>query len=120
MTRAADDRVLAPNVLRLIVQAILHVPGVARMSRPGLFGYPAYGSHATGMILRTAAEGVSADCYVIARPETDLLDLGMAVQAVVAAVIRDLAGVAVTEVNVYIQDIGTATGYPLGEEIGNG
>ncbi|HNP71214.1 MAG TPA: Asp23/Gls24 family envelope stress response protein [Kouleothrix sp.] len=94
---------MAPHVLsNLVVMAVREVPGIARLgsaprARPGLRG--------DGVALRVAADGVSADCYLIAQAGTNLLDVGMAVQATVAAVIRELAGMAVREVNVYIQDV---------------
>lgn len=103
MTQAAGHVTVAPHVLNnLVVMAVREVPGIARLGsaprvRPSLRG--------DGVSLRLDADGVSADCYLIARPDTNLLDLGMAVQATVAAVIRELAGMAVREVNVYIQDV---------------
>jgi uncharacterized alkaline shock family protein YloU len=42
---------------------------------------------------------------VIAQADTNLLDLGMAVQATVAAVIQELAGMVARDINVYIQDV---------------
>ena len=103
MTQAAGHVTVAPHVLsNLVMMAVREVPGIARLgaaprARPSLRG--------DGVALRLDPDGVSADCYLIARPDTNLLDLGMAVQATVAAVIRELAGMAVREVNVYIQDV---------------
>jgi len=53
---------------------------------------------------------VSVDCYLIAQLDTNLLELGMATQATVAAVVQELAGMTVHEVNVYIQDVEATSG----------
>jgi len=104
--------IVAPNVLvRLVGLAVREVPGVVRLGRiprtqAGLSGR----RNSAGVLTHIDADGVSADCYVIARAETNLLELGAAVQATVAAVIRELAGMAVREVNVYIQDVEADSG----------
>lgn len=108
MTQAAGHVTVAPQVLTaLVLMALGEVPGIVRLgsgprARPGLRG--------DGVALRVEPHGVSADCFVIARADTNLLDLGTAVQATVAAVIRELAGMAVHEVNVYIQDVEAGNG----------
>jgi uncharacterized alkaline shock family protein YloU len=107
-TQAAGSVTVAPNVLvNLVVLGLHEVPGIAR---PGHVPR----THATyrgdGIILQIDGEEVCVDCYVIARPETNLLELGMATQATVAAVIRELAGMIVREVNVYIQDVEATSG----------
>jgi uncharacterized alkaline shock family protein YloU len=108
--QAAGSVTVAPNVLmRLIDLALREVPGIARLgtiprARSGLRGA------GNSVALRMDADGVSADCYLIARPDTNLLELGITVQATVAAVIQELAGMAVCEVNVYIQDVEASSG----------
>ncbi|HEU4322516.1 MAG TPA: Asp23/Gls24 family envelope stress response protein [Roseiflexaceae bacterium] len=110
MTQAADNVIVAPNVLaRLIGMAVREVPGVARLAsvpRANLL----YATTETGVAVRPTDEGVIADCYLIAAPETNLLEVGTAVQATIAAVIQDLAGMVAREVNVYIQDVETSNG----------
>ena len=109
MTTAAGSVVVAPNVLvRLVSLAIREVPGVAREGgarRAGL--RPKSGLR---VVTRVGVEGVSADCYLVAQADTNLLELGVAVQATVAAVIQELAGMTVREVNVYIQDVEAGSG----------
>ena len=111
MTAATGSVIVAPNVLiRLLSFAIREVPGVARLgsaprARAGLRGVSG-----AGVVTQSGADGVSADCYVIAQAETNLLELGTAVQATVAAVIQELAGMAVREVNIYIQDVEAGSG----------
>ena len=109
VTQAAGSVTVAPNVLmRLVNLAIREVPGIARLgSIPRV--RPSFGA-TNGVALRLGADGVSADCYLVARSDTNLLELGIAVQATVAAVIQDLAGMAVREVNVYIQDVEASSG----------
>jgi uncharacterized alkaline shock family protein YloU len=97
--------IVAPSVLiRLMSLAIREVPGVARLGtvpRAGLRG----GKSSAGVVTQITADGVSAECYLIAAAGTNLLELGTAVQATVAAVIQELVGMSVHEVNIYIQDV---------------
>lgn len=103
MTQAAGNVTVAPNVLISIVRmALREVPGVARLGSGPRARANARGE---GVALRMHDAGVSADCYVVATLDTNLLELGIAAQATVAAVIRELAGMTVHEVNVYIQDV---------------
>jgi uncharacterized alkaline shock family protein YloU len=106
--QAAGNVTVAPHVLTsLVVMAVCEVPGIARLAagprtRQSLRG--------DGVLLQVDPAGVSANCYLVAKSGTNLLDLGMAVQATVAAVIQELAGMAVREVNVYIQDVEAGNG----------
>jgi uncharacterized alkaline shock family protein YloU len=88
--------------VNLVVLALREVPGIARTGNVPRSRTIYRGD---GLALRVGADAVSADCYLIAQADTNLLELGMAVQATVAAVIRELAGMTVREVNVYIQDV---------------
>ena len=112
MTEATGSVIVASNVLvRLVSMAIHELPGVARLgtaprARSSLRG----GSSGKGVALWVGAEGVSINCYVIALADTNLLELGITIQATVAAVIQELAGMAVREVNVYIQDVEASSG----------
>lgn len=110
MIQATGNVTVAPNVLmRLVTLAISEVPGIARLgSTPR--ARSSFRGMGTGVVLQTSAEGVGVDCYVIAQAETNLLELGVAVQATVAAVIQELAGMTVREVNVYIQDVEATSG----------
>lgn len=110
MTPTPGSVSVAPSVLvRLVDLAVREVPGVVRLGAlpPSAMLGAAVG---TGIALRQSESGALIDCYVIAAPETNLLELGMAVQATVAAVAHDLAGVTAREVNVYIQDVEVARG----------
>lgn len=110
MMSAPGSVTVAPNVLtRLVGLAVREAPGVRRMgvvpARAAL-----HGASGPGVSVAVGSEGVSVSCYLIALAETNLLDLGIAVQAIVAAVIRELAGMAVHDVNVYIQDVEASSG----------
>jgi|HigsolmetaAR201D_1030396.scaffolds.fasta_scaffold07668_2 uncharacterized alkaline shock family protein YloU len=111
VTIANGSVTVAPHVLlRLITLAILEVPGVARLGSVPRTQLSRRGtSSSTGVSIHQTAAGVCADCYIIAA-NTNLVELGTAVQATVAAVIRDLAGMSVAEVNVYIQDVEANSG----------
>lgn len=100
---------ISPRVLtELISMSARHVPGVARLGAVPHWYVPAVGSKSLsdgGISVQIDSAGVGADCYLIATPDTNLLELGITVQATVAAAIRELAGLTVREVNVYIQDV---------------
>jgi uncharacterized alkaline shock family protein YloU len=112
VTETTGSVIVAPNVLvRLVSLAIREVPGVKRLgiaprARSSLSGW----SSGPGVAVWVGAEGVSVHCYLIALAETNLLELGIAIQATVAAVIQELAGMAVHEVNVAIQDVEAGSG----------
>lgn len=110
MTLVADSVGVASEVLiRLADLVVREVPGVVR---PG--NVPQTNSvttiPGTGIAVRMIDDSVSVDCYLVAAPETRLLELGITVQAAVTAVIEEVAKMAVREVNVYIQDVEAVRG----------
>ena len=109
---ATGNVTVAPHVLiRLVSLAIREVPGVARLgSVPRTYAGRRSGASGPGVVAQIAVTGTSVDCYVIAAASSNLLELGTAVQVTVAAVIRELAGMSVDEVNVYIQDVEADSG----------
>ncbi|HEU5101546.1 MAG TPA: Asp23/Gls24 family envelope stress response protein [Roseiflexaceae bacterium] len=107
-TQAIGSVTVAPNVLvNLVVLGLREVPGIAR---PGHVPRVHAAHRGEGVALQIDGGEVSVDCYLIARPDTNLLELGIAAQATVAAVVRELAGMIVREVNVYIQDVEATSG----------
>jgi len=100
---------VAPQVLtELISITARQVPDVAHLGQvsPRLGRYSRRaGASDTGVRVQIVNSAVAADCYLIAAPDTNLLELGIAVQATVATAIRELVGLAVGEVNVYVQDV---------------
>ena len=108
MSQAAGNVTVAPNVLvNLVVLGLREVPGIAR---PGSVPRTHAAYRGEGVALQIADHQVSVDCYLVAQQGTNLLELGMAAQATVAAVIQELAGMTVREVNVYIQDVEATSG----------
>ncbi len=105
---------IAPQVLTAVIgQTARAVPGVARLGHiPRMHVGSLLGQAVsnTGVLVQVAQNTVRANCYLIATPDSNLLELGMAVQATVAAAIRELVGMAVDEVNVYIQDVEVGRG----------
>jgi uncharacterized alkaline shock family protein YloU len=101
--------VVAPNVLvQLVSLAVREVPGVVWLGSPARAGLRSRSS--SRVVIQSGAEGVQADCYLVAQADTNLLELGITVQATVAAVIQELAGMTVREVNIYIQDVEAGSG----------
>ncbi len=108
MTQATGNVIVAPNVLMsLVTMALREVPGVAR---PGVVPRARASYRGDGVAIRRDGDGVYVDCYLVAQADTNLLELGMAAQATVAAVVRELAGMDVREVNIYIQDVEASNG----------
>jgi uncharacterized alkaline shock family protein YloU len=93
--------------MSLVAMALREVPGVARAGIPPRARSVYRGE---GVALRLDGGSVSADCYLVAQADTNLLELGIAAQATVATVIQELAGMAVREVNIYIQDVEAGNG----------
>jgi uncharacterized alkaline shock family protein YloU len=112
VTEAAGSVTVAPHVLvRLVSRALRAVPGVRRTGTvPRAHASLHGGSSGPGVALWVEDAGVRVNCYLIAQTETNLLELGIAIQATVAAVIQELAGMAVHEVNVAIQDVEARSG----------
>lgn len=105
MTQASGSVTVAPSVLaRLVSLAVSEVPGVVRPGRVPRASLLSAAIHG-GIAVRVGDDGAVLDCYLIAAPDTNLLELGVAVQATAAAVCQDLAGMVAREVNVYIQDV---------------
>lgn len=99
---------IAPQVLTsMISHAALEVPGVVRMGTvPARYVADRLRSSQTqnGVIVRMDGS-VSADIFLVAQREVNLLDLGSEVQSAVANVILELVGLPVHEINVVIQDV---------------
>ncbi|MBM7843632.1 Asp23/Gls24 family envelope stress response protein [Herpetosiphon giganteus] len=102
---------IAPDVLSAIVSLTAQdVAGVARLgSVPGqqrMGSMLGSGSaNADGVAIRVVDDSVSADCYLIAQPDINLLDLGARVQSAVTEALNEMVGMPVRAVNVYIQDV---------------
>jgi uncharacterized alkaline shock family protein YloU len=102
---------IAPDVLSTIVSLTAQeVPGVARLGNvPGqqrvgtMLGSSA--ANADGVAVRVVEDTVVADCYIIAKPDLNLLQLGEQVQAAISEALNEMVGMPVRAVNVYVQDV---------------
>lgn len=100
---------IAHHVLATIVElTALGTPGVATLHRQSRLATLRGGGRAQGVRLTLADGGVQASVSIVVEPNANLLDVGRAVQRSVARALRDIAGMEVREVNIYIQDIGNA------------
>lgn len=111
MTNSYGTVTIAPDVLSTIVSLTAQdVSGVARLGQvPGgqRVGslLTSSTSNAQGVAVRIVENAVVADCYIIAEPSTNLLQLGEDVQAAISSALVDMVGMPVQAVNVYIQDV---------------
>ncbi len=110
MTRPDGTVTIAPHALTSIIsRTALEIPGVARMAAvpPRRVGQVLTGSQTRDGVIVRVGETVSADLFLVAQHDVNLLDLGTEVQAAVANAIREMVGMPVHEVNVFIQDVET-------------
>ena len=92
---------IAPSVLNTIARlTTLNVPGVARMGSSGQLLQAS-----TGTVVKVVDGKVKADIYIIARPETNFYKTGQQIQREVARSIKEIVGMDVQAINVYIQDV---------------
>jgi uncharacterized alkaline shock family protein YloU len=95
-----------PSVLLTIARlSALSVGGVCRMAErtPGrLLGL---GGSGEGVLVHVTGQGVSIDLYLIMESGSNMVDVGRSVQSEVKRAIEEMAGMAVHEVNVHIEDV---------------
>jgi uncharacterized alkaline shock family protein YloU len=109
----APGRVLiAPAVLAQIVErSTLGVPGVAAMcSRHPRFDRlrgRALGEHQppSGVHVRVDDDTVHAEIAIVARAEANIFALGQRIQREVGEALEHMVGMAVGEINVYVDDV---------------
>lgn len=95
---------IAPGVLATIVRlTALGVEGVSRLSSGGMGKF--LSREMPGVKVQVEDHEVTVDLYVVAKRDTNLLQVGTQVQQQVAEAIRHMVGMDVREVNVYIQDV---------------
>lgn len=101
---------IAPNVLVTIVQkTATSVPGVDRLDDgvPGVKRLLGLHTVGQGVEVGVADDQVSVDVYLVARRDTDLLQMGRQLQSDVTRAIEDIVGMDVSEVNVHVEDVAT-------------
>jgi uncharacterized alkaline shock family protein YloU len=82
----------------------LNVPGVSRM---GTSGQLLQGN--VGTLVKVVSGRVKADIYIVARADANFYETGQQIQREVARSIKEIVGMEVQAINVYIQDVD----YPL-------
>ncbi len=96
---------IAPTVLAQIAErSALGVPGVAAIC-PRHPRFDRLRSGAGGVHVRVADNTVSADIAIVARAGTNIPELGQRVQADVTEALRQMVGMEVGEINVYVDDV---------------
>ena len=111
MTTPFGTVTIAPDVLSTIVSLTgQDVPGVARLGNvPGQQRVGAMlGSstaNADGVAVRVVEDTVVVDCYIIAQPDLNVLQLAETVQAAISEALNEMVGMPVRAVNVYVQDV---------------
>ena len=106
---------IAPVVLTQIIERTsLGVPGVAAMCPR----HPRFerlrgrarraGETLGGVRLDVEDNTVNADVAIVAHPDVNILDLGRRIQREVGEAIRQMVGMEVGEINVYVDDVRTA------------
>jgi uncharacterized alkaline shock family protein YloU len=109
MEEPLGDVTVHPSVLATVARlTALATPGVARLStvrRRGMRRMLSRLGSWGGVDLSVRDGAIAVDLYIIAEAEAALMRLGHNVQSEVRRAIRDLVGMEVLEVNVYIQDV---------------
>ncbi|MGQ9492378.1 MAG: Asp23/Gls24 family envelope stress response protein [Anaerolineae bacterium] len=97
--------VISPAVLATIArQTTLSVPGVVQVSPQGV--HRLLGTRQGGGVrVQVMDEAVILDIYVVATADVNLLQLSREIQSKVTRAIREIVGMAVSEVNVHIVDV---------------
>ncbi|MFQ5594207.1 MAG: Asp23/Gls24 family envelope stress response protein [Anaerolineae bacterium] len=100
---------IASQVLVTIARlTALKTPGVARLDTHIMDGVNRVfrrGDRHAGVKVEVDGDSVSVELHVIAEHDANMLTLGQEVQTAISRAIREMVGMSVTEVNVYIQDV---------------
>lgn len=109
-----DTVKIAPIVLVTIAsQAALQVDGVARMGSIPVDVVRLFsGSTAASGVVLAIGENqeVSADIYLIVKPNVNMRQVGLDAQAAIVRSIHDLVDMNVKEVNIHIDDVDYSAG----------
>ncbi len=99
---------IARQVLATIIEmTALSVPGVVRLAAVGgqWSRWLDRDAPIRGIALMMKDDAVSADLYLVVESGSNMVQVASAVQEAVGAAIEHMVGLAVTEINVYIQDV---------------
>jgi uncharacterized alkaline shock family protein YloU len=101
--------IVAPGVLVTIARlTALATPGVVRMSQNWVEGMGRLlkqkaGDHGVEIVVED--QSVTADLYIVAQHDVNLLEMSRQLQANVTRAIQEIVGLTVWAVNVHIQDV---------------
>lgn len=100
---------VAPEVLVTIARlTALATPGVARMGGNWMGGMSRLLRHKVGdggVEITVEDQAVTADLYIVAQYDVNLLEMSRQLQANVTRAIEEIVGLRVWAVNVHIQDV---------------
>ncbi len=108
---APGEVTIAPGVLTTIVSMTAQAqPGVLRLASrtpsPGRVRHRVRVATAEGVRIDVLEEGaIAVEVHVIADPSTRLQDLGKALQAEIARALEHMAGMTVSAVHVFIDEV---------------
>jgi uncharacterized alkaline shock family protein YloU len=92
---------MATTVLNTIARlTTLNVPGVSRMGNNGQLLQPASGTN-----VKVVNGKVKADVFVVVRSDANFYETGQKIQQEVSRAIKEIVGMDVQAINVYIQDV---------------
>ena len=92
---------IATTVLNTIARlTALSVPGVSRMGNNGQLLQPASGTN-----IKVVNGKVRADIFVVVRSDASFYGTGQKIQQEVTRAIKEIVGMDVQAINVYIQDV---------------
>ena len=98
---------IARGVLETIVQATtLNITGVVRMGNPSSSRNRFFGrDHGDGVKTEVHEDKVFVELYVVVDKNQNIAEVGKQIQNEVSRAIRSIVGMAVEEINVYIQNV---------------
>lgn len=109
MNRQLGKVTIAPEVLVTIARlTALKTPGVARLDSgitDGVSHVFKRGAANGGVTVAVDGNSVLVELYVVAEHDVNMLTLGERLQMAITRAIREMVGMAVADVNVYIRDV---------------
>ena len=106
MTDTAGRVTVAQSVLHEIVRlTTLGVPGVTRLGARRSGDAFRSATKAGGVSVDVIDNRVEVDVYVLIAPDVNLRDTAKMIQAEIARSMKELVGMDVSNVNVYVQDV---------------
>lgn len=100
-------RVARQVLSTIVIDTALQISGVVRIAHVNDQWSRLLGREIPkqGVTLTVKENTVSADLYLVVASGINIVEIGTAVQEIVASAIEEIVGMQVKEVNVYIQDV---------------